>query len=105
MLFLLFAFIARLCRGFAINSRNSRLRGINSRLGLHIFPVRVATGIWSQVFEFVSFLCGEMAVWRREPKNFPAQRKSRECGSTEPRLRPRSTWPAGGGRRLLRSIA
>jgi len=86
MFSLLISFIVRLRRGFASNSRNSRFGGINSRLGPQKFPIGVATVICSQAFEFASVLLGEMAVWRRESKKFPAQRE-------KPGMRPCRTAP------------
>jgi hypothetical protein len=75
MFFLLIAFIARLCRGFGIFSRNSRFRGINSRLGRYKFPVRMATGIWSQATELPSVFGSEIATIRAESKKFPVLRE------------------------------
>jgi hypothetical protein len=67
--------IAALCEGFGIFSRNSRLRGIKSRLGLRKFPFRAATGIWPQGFELVKLFGGQIAAVRAESKKIPLLRE------------------------------
>jgi hypothetical protein len=97
MFFLLIAFIARLCRGFGIFSRNSRFRGINSRLGRYKFPVRMATGIWSQATELPSVFGSEIAAMRAESKKFPVLREKPGMGGAVLPVTPRSTSPGARG--------
>jgi hypothetical protein len=76
MFFLLIVFIARLCRGFLILSRNSRLRGINgkmnSRLGRH--------GNWPQSFEPLSVFGGEIGAGGPDSTKFPVIREKPGIG-------------------------
>src|SRR5215469_9769069 len=106
MFCLLIAVIARLRRSFGIISRNSRFRGINSRLGLQKFPVRLLREFGRKRLILLAVLGTKLALSEENAKipGFTGKTGNgvvRKCAA----VRRRSTWPAGGGRRSPRSIA
>src|SRR5215472_10057572 len=85
MFCLLIAFIARLRRGFGIISRNSRFRGINSRLGLQKFPVRLLREFGRKRLILLAVLGTKSALSEENAKNSQFYGKNREWSGAEMR--------------------
>jgi len=62
-------------RSIAANSRNSRFDGFNSRLGLLKFPVRAATGISLQTFDFAILFRVVITANSGKSTKFPLERE------------------------------